>query len=225
MSRSQQIFIQSLGVGLILTIFSMGVSFSAGWTSPADFNWLEAFAVMTSYSCTYMCVRQSRWNYPMGILTTFLYSWFYWTAPEPANALALFNLYLVFSLMFGYWRWGSDGDTRPVSHVQGNWWFAYLGVTGAVAGMLWIAIMFGAVISNMEIAIVVLSATAQFLLDNKKIETWAVWITVNILSIYFYWTAGWYLVAFQYIFFLGNAFWGWYEWHKSRAKPSYMQVA
>ncbi|MNK46298.1 Nicotinamide mononucleotide transporter [compost metagenome] len=219
MSQSKLIFFHSLGVALILTAVSYLVSFVVGWTHPSQTNWLEILAVFTSYSCTYMCVKQSRWNYPVGILTTFIYSWFYWTAqPEPATALAVFNLYLVFSLMFGYWRWGPDGNPRQISFVERNWWLGYVGIGAVIAGLLAIAIFgFGAKISGLEIGIVVLSGVAQFLLDNKKLETWAVWIVVNILSIYFYWTVGWYLVMFQYVFFLANAFWGAYEWRKSMA--------
>lgn len=214
MSKSLQTFAQSVGLSIILTLFSYVVGLQMGWIK--ELNWLEVLAVLTSYSCTYMCVMQSRWNYPVGIITTFIYSWFYWTAqPEPATALAVFNLYLVFSLMFGYWRWGPDGNPRTVSRVEGNWWFGYLGITALVGCGLLLAIYLGATISRLEYWIVILSATAQFLLDNKKIETWAVWIVVNILSIYFYWTVGWHLVMFQYVFFLANAFWGAYEWRKS----------
>lgn len=216
MSQSKQILLQSLGLALILTSFTYLVSVLVGWTHPSQLNWLEMFAVFTSYSCTYMCVRQSRWNYPMGILTTFIYSWFYWTAePEPAKALAIFNLYLVFSLMFGYWRWGPDGNPRTVSRVESKWWIGYASLGLIIAALMWVALQFGAKISGLEIGIVILSGVAQFLLDNKKIETWAVWIVVNILSIYFYWTVGWYLVMFQYVFFLANAFWGRSEWRKS----------
>lgn len=216
MSVQQQIFLQSLGVGLVLTSISYILGAQMHWFELSQTNWLEIFAVFTSYSCTYMCVRQSRWNYPMGILTTFIYSWFYWTAPEPAYALAVFNLYLVGSLMFGYYRWGPDGNTRPVSFIQGNWWLAYIASGLAIFTALLMAVRFGAQVTQMEILIVVLSGVAQFMLDNKKIETWAVWIVVNVLSIYFYIEQGWYLVAFQYVFFLGNAVWGAYEWNKSR---------
>jgi nicotinamide mononucleotide transporter len=216
MSYQKQLFLQSLGVGMVLTMPSFLVSVQMGWFQPSDLNWLEVFAVFTSYSCTYLCVRQSRWNYPIGILTTFIYSWFYYSANEPAYALAVFNLYLVGSLMFGYYRWGPDGNTKPVSFVQGPWWAAYVASGVAIYLALQVAIAYGAVVSQTEVAIVVLSGVAQFLLDNKKLETWAVWIVVNVLSIYFYIEQGWYLVAFQYVFFLANAFWGAYEWNKSR---------
>lgn len=216
MTRDMQVFLHSIGIALFLTAFTYFVSFAVGWTKLDETSWFEIGAVFTSYSCTYLCTRQSRWNYPMGILATFLYSLFYWFAEVPSPALAVFNLYLVFSLMFGFWRWGPNGNPRAVSTVETQWWVGYAGFALAIASLLFTAIQFGAVVSSWEIAIVVGSGVAQLLLDNKKIETWAVWIVVNVVSIYFYWEAQWYLAMFQYVFFLANAFWGWYEWNKSR---------
>lgn len=219
-SPSMPVFLQSLAVALALTTLTYFVGMQVGWIS--ELNWLEAFAVFTSYSCTYMCVFQSRWNYPMGVITTFIYSWFYWTAkPEPAYALAIFNLYMVFSLMFGYWRWGPDGKPIAVSKVHKDLkiWLLYV-LYGAFIGLLLgVAIDHGAKITNLEIIIVILSGVAQLLLDNKRLETWYVWIGVNIASIYFYYDSGWYLVMFQYIFFLANTLWGLYNWKKDLRGP------
>ncbi len=217
MSPSLRTFMESIAIGVGLTGFTYIVGIMAGWIPIDVVNWLEVLAVFTSYSCTYMCVRQSRWNYPIGILTTFLYSWFFWTAaPEPAKAMAVFNLYLVGSLTFGYFRWGPDGNPRRVSRVESKYVPAYLGVTAAVALLLYVATLFGAKIGLLEASIVVVSALAQFLLDNKKIETWAVWAVVNVASIYFYYEQGWYLVMFQYVFFLMNTIWGFVAWAESK---------
>src|SRR5690606_37786162 len=125
-------------------------------------------------------------------------SWFYWTGePEPAKALAIFNLYLVFSLTYGYFRWGPDGKPLTVSRVKPVWWLGYAAIGSVVGAMLWVATLYGAQITPLEATIFVIMGVAQFLLDNKKLETWAVWAVVNVLSIYFFWTQGWYLVMFQ----------------------------
>jgi nicotinamide riboside transporter PnuC len=43
-----------------------------------------------------------------------------------------------------------------------------------------------------------------------------VWIVTNVFAIYTYFNAGLSLAGFQYIFFLLNAFYGWYMWHLSK---------
>jgi nicotinamide mononucleotide transporter len=60
-----------------------------------------------------------------------------------------------------------------------------------------------------------LSVIAQYLLALKKLESWFVWMTVNVLAIYVYGTGGTMLLAAQYVLFLGNAFVGAWLWYKS----------
>lgn len=205
------IWLKSSIIALIATSVSYVVSHMMGWTD--SLNWLEVSAVFTSYMCTFMCVHQTRWNYPIGVLTTFLYSWLFYQ--WEMYGVAVFNLYLVFSLTYGWFRWGPDTNTRPISRVHGGWWLGYIGIGAGIYGLLWaVNTYFNITMSLTEIYIVVLSGVAQFLLDNKKLENWFVWIVVNILSIHFYFQGGLYLVAFQYLFFLGNAFYGLWTWWK-----------
>lgn len=197
--------------GVVLTVGSYGIAVAAGWTTFDALSPLEVAAVFTSYICTVMCVYQTRWNYPVGVITTFLYSWLFFRLQM--YAVAMFNLYLVFSLAYGWFRWGPDSETRPVSRIAGPWWLGYLAVGWAIwlllAGVNW---FFGVTITNVEIAITVLSGVAQFMLDNKKIENWLVWAVVNILSIWFYFQGELYLVALQYVFFLFNTAFGFARW-------------
>jgi len=50
--------IESIGLGIVLTALSYGIGIAAGWVSLATLNWLEVFAVATSYASTYLCVKQ-----------------------------------------------------------------------------------------------------------------------------------------------------------------------
>ena len=212
-------FLQMLGIGALLSALSVFVANMAGWDF--EFTWLEYFAVATSYTCTLLFVHQSRWCYPIGVLTTFLYSILFWNWGMPA--MAIFNLYMVFSLMYGYWRWGPDSNPIPVTSLKmDKWLFGYVGL-----GALIYVLLIGAValiqhfglqaeeLATLDIYAAVLSGLAQILLDNKKIQNWPVWAVVNVLTIAMTWHAGLYLVCFQYIFFLGNTIYGWVEWHKS----------
>lgn len=219
--KSLTSFLWASVAGVFLTALSIVVGTYFQWVDPTQLNMLEVFAVLTSYTCTILCSFQSRWNYPIGILTTFLYSWlfFQWEA----YAMAAFNLYLVFSLIFGYWRWGSDADTKPVTKIKFDWWLAgYIGLGLVIYGVLQICInYFGMTITNPELWATTLSGVAQFMLDNKRLENWIVWAIVNIISIGFYMQIGLHLVAFQYIFFLGNTFVGYYLWRKSMKEDNY----
>lgn len=202
-------------LAFILTHASYLLADAFGWAKLEDINYLEAFAVFTSYVCTWLCVHQTRWNYPIGIVTTFAYSILFWQFE--LFSLAIFNMYLVFSLAYGYWRWGSDTDTRPVTRLNSVWSYAnYAGLALVIYGLLFIInSIFGNEMGLVDVILAVASGVAQFLLDNKKLENWFVWIVINIVSIGLYFNTGLYIVAFQYVFFLLNAFYGYYSWHKT----------
>jgi len=224
MNKMEDIFSKNMKnttVGIVLATILTGLSYLianwAGWADLAAINYLEAFAVFTSYVCTWLCVHQTRWNYPIGIVTTFAYSILFWQFE--LYALSLFNLYLVFSLAFGYWRWKSDDETIPVTFVDKPWWLGYAALAAIIYGLLWIInTTLGNEMGLVDVGLAVASGVAQFLLDNKKLESWGFWIVINVFSIYLYFTSGLYIVAFQYVFFLLNAFFGAYMWWKSYEK-------
>jgi len=209
-------WIVSIGGASLLTAICFGVGSYVGWFEQG-INWLEAFAIWTSMVCTILCNYQSRWNYPFGIVSQVAIFIVLWSIEF--YALALFNLYLVFSLAYGFWFWKSDADPTPVTRVAGiKNWIGYAGF-----GSLVLAIYFGAVysmepanfpnISKVDAFIAALSGIAQFLLDRKKIETWMVWFVVNVISIPWLYMTEQYFFSFMYMFFLANVFVGYRAWY------------
>lgn len=196
----------------VMTGVSYAVGISAGWI--ADIPVLEMISVFCSYACTYLCVKQSRWNYPLGMVATLSLAWLSYR--QGLYGQVALNIYLPIALLYGWWRWGPDNTTRQVTTIAPRWLPVYLGVTVAFFLVVWKAVEYaGGTIPAMDSAILALTILAQFMLDNKKIETWAVWIAVNIFSIWLFFDQGLYLVAFQFLFFLGNAFWGALSWSRS----------
>lgn len=50
----------ALILALVATSLTYGLAFLVGWITGVVF--LEAAAVFTAYACTYLCVRQRRWQ-------------------------------------------------------------------------------------------------------------------------------------------------------------------
>jgi len=178
---------------------------------------LEIAAVSTSFACTYLCNIQSRMNYPLGMITTALYAWLTFDAGLLGSAAL--NIYLVPVLAYGWFRWGKDKSTRPVAHL--NAW--YIPIYLILTVIVWIfcsviVTSLGGQLGPWDTAILVLSVLAQLLLDNKKLETWIIWVLVNLVALYVYSTQGLWLVTAQYVFFLINTSIGWMEWRRIYAK-------
>lgn len=204
---------QGVALGILLTALSFAVGLGFGWIETTSL--LEVFAVFTSYVATFLCVVERRANYPVGAITTAAYCLLFWQFGLVASSAI--NGFLMVYLLYGWFRWKSDADTRPVTRMTGLSWLASIAV--AATGYLIVVGIATALGGNLVFAdsmILALTILAQFMLDNKKYENWYVWAVMNVIAIYVYFTAGLFLAAFQYVFFLVNAFYGLYMWNKSR---------
>lgn len=207
-------------LGIVLTALSYAVAYLMQWD--VTFNWLDALAVGTSYACTWLCVVQSRLNYLIGAVSVALYSVLFYR--DNYNALAIFNLYLVGSLLYGWFRWGRDSNPRRVRSLQfDRWTLGYIGIgVGISTVCMLVNLYFPGTFRPIDIWITALSGAAQTMLDNKRLQTWHVWLVVNILSMYsFYHDAstnnltGLYIVLLQYVLFTVNVFIGYVSWKRS----------
>lgn len=207
-----QVAIASL-LGILLTCVSYLIAHLVQWD--VTFSWLDATAVATSYACTWLCVAQSRLNYLFGIVSVALYSYLFWSANY--NALALFKLYLVGSLTYGWFRWKKDSQPLLVRSLQLDRWsaaYAAIGLTIAACCII-VNSYFPDTFRPVDIWITALSGVAQAMLDNKRLQTWYVWFVVNIISMYTFYHDAMYIVLLQYVFFTVNVFIGAISWKRS----------
>lgn len=210
--------LEQTGIGILLASFLTGLSYAVGLTAGwiDQINYLEMFAVWTSYVCTYLCVVQSRWNYPIGTVAVIAYAFLFYQTELYASAAL--NIYLIGPLIYGWWRWGdSIGRALAVTHLKFDKWLAGYGAITIAAYAVGVGIVYalGGAMPFADGIILFASILAQLLLDNKKIETWFVWAFVNIFAIWLYFGMGLHLVAFQYIFFLANTVYGYVMWRKT----------
>ena len=210
--------LDSLWIAAALTGGSYILAAALGWISAI--NPLEAFAVSTSYACTWLCIRQRRFNYPIGALSTAAYCVLFWQ--QDLVASAALNAYLTPSLLYGWIRWRADADTRPVTRLERRRLPVYLGVTAiAYVGAVAVAGALDGTFAAADSVILVGSILAQFLLDNKKLETWVVWFAVDLVAIWLYLSSGLAIAGLQYVLFLVTAVLGFRAWwHLRPVEPS-----
>lgn len=219
-------------VGVALTTLSYLVCLWAG--VDIQFNWLEFMAVSTSYTCTILFALQKRIAYFYGVISTFFLCVFF--GLQGVFALAIFNGILVASLIYGYFRWGPDGNPIPVTRIDNikslSGYALFFCVVAAgfyliVGGTLNIDFILSPkiemilalqidplLVSKIDLLLASGSAMAQLMLDNKKIENWLVWIVINIFSIGFFINQGFFLLAIQFAMFLLNAIVAFVHWKK-----------
>jgi nicotinamide mononucleotide transporter len=213
-SSPQNDLVLAVAAAVVLTGASYGLGVTAGWIDGVD--WLEAAAVVTSYASTILCIRQRRSNYVLGAMSTAMYAVLF--LGHGLLASALLNVYLTPQLAYGWVRWRRDAETRPVTWLVRQWqWIpVYLGVSVvAYLGATWMVGALGGRLASADAAILAGSLLAQFLLDNKRIETWFVWMLVNVVAIWTYFMAGLVVAGSQYVVFLATAVLGFRAWRRS----------
>ncbi len=62
--------------------------------------------------------------------------------------------------------------------------------------------------------VMMISIVATFLLANKKIETWYLWIIVDLICVVLFFKKGIIVLGFEYLIFLGLAVYGLINWKK-----------
>lgn len=187
-------------------------------------NWIETAAVFFSFACTWLCTRQVRFNYVLGVISTMLLSYVFWKANLYGSMVL--NLYLIPTVIYGWFVWGKDENTLPVKHVR----LKAVGLYAFFTSITWLGAYYaikalGGSMGGLDGWLLVGSILAQYLLDRKKIETWLVWIAVNVVSVYVYFNNGLYLLAAQFIFFLINAVIAYFQWRKTLVKEERTSIA
>lgn len=206
-------FVLAALIAVGLTTITYLIAFSVGWVT-GEPNWLEILASGMNYAATYLSIKQKRAFYLIGVVASAVYAVVY--GQSGLLASAVLSMYLTLSLFYGYFRWGKDTKSRPVHNIQLKWIPVYLLATVAFyAGASFTVQALGGTFAFWDAAILVLTILAQFLLDNKVIQTWIIWTLVNIVGVTLYFTSGLYFAAIQQLIFGIANLWGWMSWRKT----------
>lgn len=218
--------LESILVGATLTTITYVLAFGFGILEqvPSSF---ELIGVLFNYACVYAAAREWIISWVWGIVAVLALSVFFWNI-SLYSSLALHFIYFLPIQFIGMYNWfygGKENDSLPVTNMT----IFDLLMYGGVA--LFAFVMIGTVNTYfdgkspfLDTAILTASVVAQQLMVSKKIESWIVWMMVNVVAIYVYASAEAYMLSIQYVIFLGNAFYGYYNWRKSYAINGIVQT-
>lgn len=166
-----------------------------------------------------LVVRRSLWNYPFGLAMVSLYGWIFFG--EKLYSDALLQIFFVAVNLYGWWNWTrSKAETGQV-RVEVLSPRARLGWTVACAVLVvgWGAMMHRVTDAHFpwwDGAIAMLSVVAQYLQSRRYLESWVLWIAVDLLAIPLFATKGLVLTAGLYTVFLSLCVWGLSDWARAR---------
>jgi nicotinamide mononucleotide transporter len=201
-------------------------------------NYIEVFGAITGIIYVLLEIRQTIWLWPVGILTSAVYIWIFFTSKIYAD-MSLQVYYLVISI-FGWYWWakgtgrraqgaelkeedvmGSKGEKEngelQVSRLKFKTALILTGVFGLLFTLMWLVLtrLTDSPVPVRDSFITSLSIIATWMLARKIYEHWYLWIVVNFVSAVLFLTRGLYPTVILYLVYGVMSFAGLIAWKKS----------
>lgn len=181
-------------------------------------TWVEVLGFLTGAVSVALAVRESAWNWPVGIANNVFFFILFWKAKLYADAL-LQVVYVVISV-FGWWSWlrGGVGHSKlPITTTPLRTGLLLLLVT-ALSTVVMTSVLHRFTDSQTPFCdgvTTALSLTAQYMLSRKLLENWWVWMTADVIYIILYCYKALNLTGILYALFFGMCIAGHAAWRGS----------
>lgn len=213
---------------MMQNFFSLDTPFFTLWGYPMSH--LEWWATVLGAVAVWLSVKENVWSWIIGLGNVCLaFLLFYQIQLYPDMLLQVF---FFITNVIGFWQWKFPKIAEQNTHQQLrisqlsnqtrllSLSGAFLGtlVMGSFAGNLhhWFPTVFSlpSAYPYIDSFTTLMSIGATFLLIRKKVEAWWIWLAVDILSTYMYYTKDVKFYALLYAIFCGIAVKGAVEWTK-----------
>lgn len=163
-------------------------------------------------------VRENIWCWPTGIVMVVLYTQIFYD--QNLFSGMILQVIYIFLQIYGWHNWlhgGKDQGRLTVSRISPREAIAYAIICLISSAGLGYAMnnYTNADLAYFDASVMVLSLAAQYLMTKKILESWLIWISVDVISVWMYYYKKLYLTMGLYAVFLCIAAMGFFEWMKS----------
>lgn len=179
---------------------------------------IEIAAVTLGLINVTLIIRRSIWNYPFGVIMVILYARIFFDYRLYSDALL--QIYFLVIQIYGWWYWLRGRDDNglaivarlPVRQIP---YYALIAIIGLAVLGTGMDRLTDADFPYWDASIAILSVLAQFLLSRRRLESWFLWIAVDLMAISLFWAKGLYPTAALYAVFLVLATIGLLNWTRA----------
>lgn len=184
--------------------------------------WLEAACNGMATLSILLAARNSIHTWWTGIIGCTLFAWLFFSTQLYADALL--QVFFVAASAVGWWQWAGSAGQAPLKVGS----LPLRDLAGFIAAAAVIALAYGALLHHFtnayapfaDSAVLSLSVLAQLLLMRRKVETWPIWLLVNIIAVPLYASRGLTITAVLYAVYWVNACVAWMHWRRLRRQQA-----
>ncbi|HMO77084.1 MAG TPA: nicotinamide riboside transporter PnuC [Sphingopyxis sp.] len=181
-----------------------------------EIEWIAAALVLVNVG---LVALRSVWNYPFALVAVSLYAIVFFEARLYSDML-LQGFFFALNL-YGWANWvrARDDAGVPVGWMSGGERLLWGGATLAA----WIGWSFGmhrftdAAAPFADGAVAMASIAAQWLLARRRVESWWLWILVDLIAVPLFASRGLYATSAVYVLLLGLSVAGLIQWRRAAA--------
>lgn len=193
-------------------------------------SYLEFFGTLSGAIAVFLSAKANVWSWPLGIINVVLFFFlFYQVQLYPDMFLQVF---FFITNLIGWWRWKNPNQNEEdkkqelkISTIPIASWiiFSLIGLVGTI--------LFGQLAKNLndlfpilfnkpsafpyaDSFVTVMSIVATYLMVQKKMECWLIWILVDAIACYLYFSKGIKFVGIEYVVFCFLAAFGFWNWRR-----------
>ncbi|AWS45681.1 nicotinamide riboside transporter PnuC [Streptosporangium sp. 'caverna'] len=186
----------------------------------APTSWAEFLGFVTGILTVWLVARQHLWNWPISVANVILLGLVFLAVGLYADA-TLQILYVALGL-YGWWQWlyGGAGRTRlTVRRTDRTEWAALIGCGIAATAVLTVvlATWTNSTVPFWDALTTALSLMATYGQTRKLVESWWLWIAVDLIYVPLYVHKGLYLTGALYVIFLALCVSGLLAWRRDLA--------
>tara|TARA_R110000772_G_scaffold1210_5_gene4320 strand:- start:9426 stop:9965 length:540 start_codon:yes stop_codon:yes gene_type:complete len=171
---------------------------------------LEILGSISILLCVYLTAKQNVLCWPIGILGCIAYLIIFYSSELYGESFL--QIVFIIQSLYGWYYWKKKDDLLNVTKI---------GILPILNHLVILIILFIGVIMGVEFmgildtVITLLSLLATYYLTKKYLESWYLWIVVDILAIILFFDRGLYVSSALYLGLLILATNGLFKWKKS----------
>lgn len=178
---------------------------------------IEITAVILSLLYVWLAAKENKWCWFFGGIGSAIYVYINFTSHLYYDTLL--QLYYVLVAIYGllYWNKSNTKTKVVIKPISKQYLILILSLSAITSYYLgeWSKAYISQNTSHLDAAVTIFSLVATWLTARKILESWLLWIAIDIAATFMYFLKGLHATTLLYILFTIMAIYGYFEWKKT----------